>query len=220
MRTDEIKKLIEAFYKGETSIEDEELLYQYFRQENVADELADEKEYFAHIADYSHSEEIPSGFSQRMDNLFDTLDEREKKTRRIWIWSGVAAVVASVILFVGYLWSGNNLDQHNLAVTDTVNLDTDRVNIPKDTIIVRKPEKETNVKKIEATAASQKLSAQIEEKRIKSKPKEKQTEKVDYKEIEEALRLVSFNWDKGVEQMEAISENISQTNKLLKDKQN
>ena len=39
MKTSEIKKLVEAFYNGETTIEEEKLLLSYFQGEDVAEEL-------------------------------------------------------------------------------------------------------------------------------------------------------------------------------------
>ena len=49
MKTSEIKKLVEAFYNGETTIEEEKLLLSYFQGEDVAEELLKEKDLFLNL---------------------------------------------------------------------------------------------------------------------------------------------------------------------------
>ena len=75
MKTSEIKKLVEAFYNGETTIEEEKLLLSYFQGEDIAEELLKERDLFL---DLYKSEPIDVPLQDR------TLDHdmtRENKAR-------------------------------------------------------------------------------------------------------------------------------------------
>jgi hypothetical protein len=86
-------KLLESYYKGETSIEEEMLLKELVLHEE-ADSL--EKDAFGW---YVHESAVPVNLEE---SLFEGIKRKEQKnnSRRLWIYSFTSAA-ASVILVVG-----------------------------------------------------------------------------------------------------------------------
>lgn len=176
MKTEDIKKLIEAFYNGEASHEEEKILLEYFSSDNVAEELLDEKEIFMAAFEVEQTDEpIPSGLEQRLTNLIDDLDRKEqvaaKKQRKnvrliTWVWtSGVAACLA-ILLSLGIHFNKNG---NTTGTTDSI--------------------------------------AQINE------LSEEDLHKM--KEAEKALMMLSSNYNKGINQLNAASEGLNKTNEIL-----
>lgn len=99
MKIEKIKKLIELYYNGETSCDEELLLFNYFKGTEVAEELNDEKEIFLRL--YEKDEIIvPSSLATNLNSLIDSLETSEEKKKRptkVMFWAGVAASIAIVI---------------------------------------------------------------------------------------------------------------------------
>ncbi|GHS92246.1 hypothetical protein FACS1894174_09770 [Bacteroidia bacterium] len=102
MKTEDIKTLVQAFYQGETTIGEEQILIRYFENENVPEELAEEKELFLQLYQ-SGPVEIPENLESKLSTLIDGLAEKEEKkfspkTRQLWMWiSGAAACIIILI---------------------------------------------------------------------------------------------------------------------------
>jgi len=114
METNYIKKLIDAFYEGKTSAEQEQELYRYFLQDNIPAELLEEKKIFQSL--YSGDDddiELPEGFSVRLENLIDDLDRKEKSKKKIDIWRKVAGIAASLAILISVGLYTNSYYNHN-----------------------------------------------------------------------------------------------------------
>ena len=104
MNTTEIKKLIDVFYNGETSVEEEQLLLDYFNSENVAEELFEEKELFLHMYN-TDPVDVPAGLESKLNNLIDELasEETEKvklQPKRKQMWARAGSIAAGVALLI------------------------------------------------------------------------------------------------------------------------
>jgi hypothetical protein len=110
MNINEIKILLEKFYAGETSIEEEKRLQKYFveNHDNV-DDFAAEKYLFANIS--VDDVEIPVGLT---GNIIAKIDEASKKElatkhifthlRRINLWtSSLAAAYVAILISIAVL---------------------------------------------------------------------------------------------------------------------
>ena len=101
----EIRKLLDRFYLGETSLEEEKILQKYFSSASIPEELMPDRDLFKSLGDASDSVAVPEGLNQK---VLDVIDQQEKKmvrTRRISVFSlsGLAAGLLVVIaLYVGY----------------------------------------------------------------------------------------------------------------------
>lgn len=128
MDASEIKRLIEAFYNGETSADEEQILFDYFNSTDVAEDLTDEKNIFLqmHEKDNIH---IPASLESRLDNLIDELAHKEElkkqsKLKHLWIQAGSIAAGIVLLIFAGIHFTGeqNNvkpaLSSHNIELDD------------------------------------------------------------------------------------------------------
>lgn len=107
MDIQKVEQLIEKYYKGETSVNEENQLVEYFNTtSDIPEHLLNEKEVFSMYA-MAADEEVPiEGF---MDNLEKVIDDRVK-VRRIgvrnkvyWITSvaaSIAILVSSYFMFI------------------------------------------------------------------------------------------------------------------------
>ncbi|MFA8450618.1 MAG: hypothetical protein ACEPOW_07985 [Bacteroidales bacterium] len=100
MNTSEIEKLIEKFYNGNSSVQEEEILKNYFSKENVAPHLQSLKAHFIFLNQEKSKEIDDHNFENRFEEALD--NEKIFSLRRIihlkWYFaSGVAACVFAVI---------------------------------------------------------------------------------------------------------------------------
>jgi len=100
----EIRKLLDRFYTGETTLEEEQILQDYFSSTSIPEELMPDRDLFRTLGT-SDSVAVPEGLNQK---IIDVIDQQEKKvvrTRRISVFSlsGLAAGLLVVIaLYMGY----------------------------------------------------------------------------------------------------------------------
>lgn len=117
-----IRKLLDRFYLGETSLEEEKILQKYFSSARVAEELMPDRDLFRSLESSEGDVPVPSSLNQK---LVDVIDQQEKKvvrTRRISIFSlsGLAAGLLVVIaLYTGYFKTGNNPLMASHQMSDT-----------------------------------------------------------------------------------------------------
>lgn len=101
MDAHKIKILLERFYDGQTTEEEENILRSYFDSDEVASELETEKAFFNQLP-------MTDGLEQRLSNHIDELARKEKPARQTSIrW--IAGIAASVLLLVSAgLYFGTN----------------------------------------------------------------------------------------------------------------
>ncbi|NDV67342.1 hypothetical protein [Dysgonomonas sp. 25] len=132
MKTEDIKQLLEAYYEGEISPSDEQLLLDYFGSDAVAPELADEAYIFMQIYD---GEEVPPaiGLDAKLEALIDDLAASEageekpklqlvasKKKSNILAWFSVAAACAAILISVMFFVNKpQDADLPQMAYQDT-----------------------------------------------------------------------------------------------------
>jgi len=123
-----IRKLLDRFYLGETTLEEEQLLQKYFSSARVPEELMPDRDLFRSLEPAGNTIAVPGGLNQK---ILDVIDQQEKKvvrTRRISIYSlsGLAAGLLVVIaLYVGYF----SEDQSGLLASQEM---TDTYEDPRD----------------------------------------------------------------------------------------
>lgn len=106
MNTNEIKKLIDAFYNGETSVEEEQLLLNYFNGGDIAEELLEEKEIFLHMYN-AEPADVPVGLESKLNNLIDELASKETvkvelkpQSNKRQMWVKIGSIAAGVALLI------------------------------------------------------------------------------------------------------------------------
>ena len=78
MNMKDINKLLQKFYRGETDLEEERYLSEYFRQSPLPSDMDHDREVFLTLSRYSA--EVPSGLKQKMGSLIDSLEQEERAT--------------------------------------------------------------------------------------------------------------------------------------------
>jgi len=107
----EIRKLLDRFYLGETSLEEEMILQKYFSSASIPEELMPDRDLFSSLRKASDSVTVPEGLNQKILNVIDQQEKKVSRTRRISIFSlsGLAAGLLVVIaLYVGYFSDGRS----------------------------------------------------------------------------------------------------------------
>jgi len=118
----EIHKLLDRFYLGETSLEEEQILQDYFSSPGIPEELMPDRDLFRSLGTGGETVLVPEGLNRK---ILDAIDRQEKKlvrTRRISVFSlsGLAAGLLVVIaLYVGYFRQDGTGQLASGQMTDT-----------------------------------------------------------------------------------------------------
>ncbi len=101
-----VRKLLERFYQGETSLEEERWLQDYLSSTSVPEELLADQELFRAFKGKEDSIVIPRDLNTKILNSIDQQERSRLRTRRIGLYSfsGLAAgLLALVAVYVFFL---------------------------------------------------------------------------------------------------------------------
>ena len=99
----QIEKLLERFYNAETSEAEEQMLKDFFLNEEVPPHLQAEKEIFVQL----YTSDIPYGMEKRLGKLIDEWEVSEQKAQkkpRIYHLQWIGSIAASLLLLIGMSW--------------------------------------------------------------------------------------------------------------------
>lgn len=99
MKTKEVKDLLQLYFEGESTLDEEKRLEAYFQSESVADELKEYAEFFGGISELT----AVAGESTIEDDVMDFIleNEHQEKTKYRSMWKIVTGVAASIIIVLG-----------------------------------------------------------------------------------------------------------------------
>lgn len=109
-----IELLLEAFYKGETTVEEEKLLMQFLSSENLNEKWHTDRDLFKALYDTS-SISLPEGLSARLEKSIDnqilktTSLKSISKIRKLYI--SIASVAAVILLCIGMFFLTDKLSK-------------------------------------------------------------------------------------------------------------
>ena len=107
MNEKELKQLLEKYYSGETSVEEEEGLRDYFNGEVILPGFDSEKEIFSYYESSRAVHEPSSGFEDRILSGIDAEETREKSfTLRRYMIPLLGAAASIMILAGSYFYLG------------------------------------------------------------------------------------------------------------------
>lgn len=103
-KSDDIKKIVDRFMNGETTLTEEQLLYEYFRSENVDADLLSMREMFLGLADIQISDADEVQVSHV--DMLQTTEKQNTECRTMKCWhfihqylsTGIAAAVACLLI--------------------------------------------------------------------------------------------------------------------------
>lgn len=105
MKVEEIERLLAAFYEGNTNEQEEELLKEAFRTEDVPECLQKDKKLFLSFFSREVVEDVPAGLEDKLSRMIDEKAEEEQrffrrnKSQRNWRWIG--GIAATILLLIG-----------------------------------------------------------------------------------------------------------------------
>lgn len=100
---DEIKRLLNTYYDGNTSIEQEKLLCDFFATTtDIPAELESEQQMFMALQSATKTDiDIPADLEQSLIAHIDNLERQETQNRRKWIKPfSIISVAASIIILI------------------------------------------------------------------------------------------------------------------------
>jgi len=102
MKTLEIKNLLHQYFEGETTLEQEQRLVDYFNSDEVAEELKKYTGLFIGLSELTATTAVDSddSFNAEILNYIEKNEASTKNSTRK-MWQFVAGIAASVILVVG-----------------------------------------------------------------------------------------------------------------------
>lgn len=104
--------MLESFYSGESTLEVERTLEDFFTREEVPEELQADKMLFMRMKSSEEEIPVPGGLQGRILESIDRAERRERKSRRIslYSYSGLAAgILAIVAVYLGFLRTGEGV---------------------------------------------------------------------------------------------------------------
>jgi hypothetical protein len=99
METKKIAKLLQTYFNGESTIEEEKTLESYFMSGKVAEELKEYTDFFSGISELTKPTDNSNIEEEIMDFILE--NENREKTRYRWLWQTVTGIAASVIIILG-----------------------------------------------------------------------------------------------------------------------
>lgn len=99
METKEVNQLLQLYFNGESTLEDERKLEAYFSAGDVADELKEYAEFFGGISELANIADDPTIEDDVMDFILE--NEHQEKTKYRSMWKTVTGIAASIIIVLG-----------------------------------------------------------------------------------------------------------------------
>jgi hypothetical protein len=101
MNSEEIRLLLERYYDGDSTNEEEQLLKDFFNRTDIPEDLHSDRDIFRY---YLHPAVIPeptSDFENRIISALDSLDQRSESLRRRKIFGILTGIAAVMLILAG-----------------------------------------------------------------------------------------------------------------------
>lgn len=101
---EKIRKMLERFYQGETTLEEEKFLEDYFSSTTVPEELLPDRELFQTFGSSIGSIVVPDDLNRKILNTIDREERKETRTRRISLFSLSGLAAGLLVMIAVYLF--------------------------------------------------------------------------------------------------------------------
>jgi len=98
MNQEEVKLLLEKYYAGDTTLIEELLLREYFSQNDVPDDLRDEKEIFRYLMETSA---VPEPSADLESRIISTLGNTHTLTNNRKLYTTLSGIAAALLITAG-----------------------------------------------------------------------------------------------------------------------
>ena len=100
----DIRKMLDRFYLGETTLEEEKKLYDYFSSHTVPEEFIPDKELFQTMGSGDNAIEVPEDLNQKIIESIDQVERKATRTRRISVFSLSGLAAGLLVMIAVYLF--------------------------------------------------------------------------------------------------------------------
>lgn len=103
---EKVRKMLEGFYRGDSSLEEEKSLQDFFSSNSVPEDLLADQELFKAFVDTGESIEVPGDLNAKILDTIDAAEKASTRTKRISLYSfsGLAAgLLALIAVYVFFL---------------------------------------------------------------------------------------------------------------------
>jgi hypothetical protein len=101
MNSEEIKRLLEKYYEGATTSDEELLLKKFFSGENISPDLRNDMEIFRY---YMQMAEIPEPSTEFEEKIISAIDREDKSIagfKRRWLFGTLSGIAAAMLILAG-----------------------------------------------------------------------------------------------------------------------
>lgn len=99
MEINKIKKLLQRYFDGVSSADEEKILSDYFQSDKIDEELSEYRIFFTGIAELSGQSHKSDIEEEIMDFILE--HESQEKSRYRWLWQTVTGIAASILIVLG-----------------------------------------------------------------------------------------------------------------------
>jgi hypothetical protein len=120
----DIRKMLDKFYRGETSLEEEQRLRETLASVSVPEELIPDQELFRLLEMASVTEEMPEDLNRKIITSIDQAERKANRARRITLYSLSGLAAGLLLMITVYLFYVRTDNQQLIAsnqMTDTYN---------------------------------------------------------------------------------------------------
>ena len=101
---EEIRKMLDRFYQGQTTLEEEKILEEYFSSTTVPEEFIPDKDLFQSFIEGEDSVVVPADLNQKIIASIDQVERKATRTRRISVFSLSGLAAGLIVMIAVYLF--------------------------------------------------------------------------------------------------------------------
>ena len=99
-----IRKMLDRFYQGNTSLEEEKMLREYFSAATVHEDFMPDKALFTSLASESEDIVVPDNLNHKILEAVDQAEKKFNRTRRISLFSLSGLAAGLLVMIAVYLF--------------------------------------------------------------------------------------------------------------------
>jgi len=112
MNSRQIEILLERYFSGETSLEDEKVLKEFFQGKDIPVHLASLKEQFEFFSVEKEKEELDASFDDKIIELINQEENQSnRRSRRLYLYMA-AGVAASILIIMSLFFQFDPFSKH------------------------------------------------------------------------------------------------------------
>jgi hypothetical protein len=101
MNSEEIRHLLEKYYNGDSTLEEERFLKEFFSQAKIPEDLIDEKEIFIYYLQSANVPEPSLAFENNIISAIDSLDNGSESLKRRRVFGILTGIAAGMLILTG-----------------------------------------------------------------------------------------------------------------------